>query len=329
MKYSMLVILVSAFFIHTSRIFASLGRGIEVPTEITADVRTLIEFPSEIFVSKKSQYSLFDLTDVKAKDINKLEATRKIFFDFSPYSVDPGVQRNLEKHSMTQKEVVELLKKNSEFNSEKYHLKIPQKVVIQVFTEKILAIEVERKIKSHLNALCNDCRFRISLSKMPAVKSAQWEIDFSNLKERGSFLLSIVGEGSWVSGFVKTEKPVLVAQKDIQAGENLQAKDFSLEFIDITYLKDYLIKKDLIENTMAVGNISAFSPLTTRQMKRKPDVIRGQQVQVFTGDAQLEISAMGISEQEGIVGEVIRLKLVSNQKQITAEVIQKGIVKIQ
>jgi flagella basal body P-ring formation protein FlgA len=293
------------------------------------DSRVTIEFPGEIFVSRKTRYSIYDLADIRTEGAGKLGAIQDFEFDFSPYGVDPGAPKNPEKFILTQAELVKILKRNPTFSSQQYQLKIPQQVTIQVFQEKILAIEVERKIKNHLNSLCIDCRFKLSLSKMPTVKTSDWKIDFSGLKERGSFLLSIVGEPTWVSGFVKTEKPVVVAQKDIRVGEELNSKDFSIEYADITYLKDSLFALEQIKNTLAVNHISAFSPVSTLQIKRKPDVLRGQQVQIQAGDEQHEVTTSAISEQDGTVGEMIRLKLMGSQKVISGEVINKGIVKIQ
>ena len=319
-----LLFFVSLCVFQSDRIFAAFSSA-----KTLQEDRTTIDFPSEIYVSQKTRYSLYDLTDVRSASAEKLEELKQISFDFLPFAVDPGVQRGPAKHNLNQKEVVHLLRSHPAFQSNKYNLKIPQEIVIQVFPEKILAIEVERKIKNHLSTLCSDCKFKISLSKMPTVKSSEWQIDFSNLKDRGAFLLSIAGEATWVSGFIKTEKPVVVAQRDIRLGEEIRVKDFSVENIDITYAKDYFTSVDQIENAQATSHISAFSPLSSRQMKKKPDVIRGQQVQIMIGDEQLQVSASAVSEQEGVVGDVIRLKLQGSQKLVTGEVVQKGVVKIQ
>lgn len=323
-KQVILAFFVFLFVMQSDRIFASLSSA-----KADREERVIIEFPSEIYVSQKSKYSLYDVAEIRTGSADKLEELKQISFDFTPFAVDPGVQRGSSKHTLNQKEVVYLLRSNPNFQSHKYNLKIPQEMTIQVFPEKILAIEVERKIKNHLVSLCSDCKFKINLSKMPLVKSADWQIDFSQLKERGAFLLSIVGEASWVSGFIKTEKPVLVAQRDVRLGEEIRAKDFSVENIDITYAKDYFTSMEQIENAQATTHISAFSPLSSKQIKKKPDVVRGQQVQIMVGDEQLQVSASAVSEQEGIVGDVIRLKLQGSQKLITGEVVQKGVVKIQ
>lgn len=297
--------------------------------ESRKDSRIQVEFPAEIFISHKKRYTLYDLADIRTEQADKLESMQNFEFDFTPYAMDPGAHKNPEKYVLAQKELVQILKTNPNFNSQNYQLKIPQQVVIQVYQEKILAIEVERKIKNYLHSICGDCRFKVSLSKMPLVKTSDWKIDFTGLKERGSFLLSIVGEPTWVSGFVKTEKPVVVAQRDIRSGEELKAKDFSVEYADITYSKDALLKLEQIENALAVNHISAYSPLSSQQIKRKPAVLRGQQVQIQAGDEQLEVTAAAVSEQDGAIGEMIRLKLMGSQKMISGEIINKGTVKIQ
>ncbi len=319
-----LSIFIFFFVIQSDHIFASLSA-----TRPDREARTVIEFSSEIYVSQKNKYTLYDLTEIRAAGAEQLEELKQITFDFLPFAIDPGVQRGSAKHNLSQKEVVHLLRQNPMFQSSKYHLKIPQELVIHVFPEKILAIEVERKIKNQLVSLCSDCKFKVSLSKMPLVKSSEWQIDFSQLKDRGAFLLSIMGEATWVSGFVKTEKPVLVAQRDIRLGEEIRAKDFTIESIDITYAKDYFTSHEQIDNAQATAHISAFSLLSSRQIKKKPDVVRGQQVQIMIGDEQLQVSTSAVSEQEGVVGEMIRLKLPGSQKFITGEVVNKGVVKIQ
>jgi flagella basal body P-ring formation protein FlgA len=64
-------------------------------------------------------------------------------------------------------------------------------------------------------------------------------------------------------------------------------------------------------------------------LKREPAAQKGQMVQALIGTEEYEISASMLAEENGFVGDTVKVKNTETKKILSAVVVAKGLVKIQ
>jgi flagella basal body P-ring formation protein FlgA len=64
-------------------------------------------------------------------------------------------------------------------------------------------------------------------------------------------------------------------------------------------------------------------------LKREPAAHRGQVVRALVGDQDFEISINASAEENGFIGDLIKVKNLETQKMMSGIVIDKGVVKVQ
>jgi flagella basal body P-ring formation protein FlgA len=230
---------------------------------------------------------------------------------------------------VTRDEIYSSLKKILSQTGRTYSLDIPPRAEFIVSENKISEKEIERKIRNQLESLCSECRFHIKLSKLPRVDFPDWKVDFSSLKEKGSFALPLTVPGAWISGTVRTEKPVLVLKKPLRREERLTKDHVKKDYREITFLADALVSEEEILEMKARRDMAHGAVLQFQNLVREADAQKGSTLKVITGNSLFEITTQGIAEAQGQIGEIIPLRLLDSKKVITGEIIEKGVVKIQ
>lgn len=273
-----------------------------------------------IEVSPRRQLRLYDVAQFRGINAQSLEVFKSFVISLKADNSPLEISRS---------EFVNLLRQQLSQLDAKYSLKLPNQITIQFSKENISMKEVERKLKNQLHSLCDACRFNLRISKLPNYQNPDWELDFSSLKDRGSFLLPLEKEGFWISGMTKTEKKVLVSLTSIRAQSKLQKRDVALEYRDVTFAKDFFEDDMRIEDMKSRGMIPAQTVLQSHLLEREPLAVRGQMLKVIAGDSLYEITTQGVSNGQGFLGDVINLQLINSKKVISGEIIDKGTVKIQ
>ena len=271
-----------------------------------------LRLSSIVEVSPKQTYFLSDIFEsARAHEMGEIRVPWKI----------PKV--------LSREEVYEALKGVLSQTGQTYSLDIPAQIQFVVSEHSISEKEMQRKIRNQLVSLCSDCRFQIKLSKLPRMESSDWTVDFSSLKEKGSFSLPMSRPGLWISGMVRTEKPVLVLRKPLRRDERVTKEHVRKDFREITFINDALMsEEDVLEmkarRDLAVGSVVLFQNLVRESAAQK-----GSMVRIITGSSLFEISTQGIAEAQGQVGDTIPLRLMDSKKVISGEIVEKGLVKIQ
>ncbi|MBN1613659.1 MAG: flagellar basal body P-ring formation protein FlgA [Deltaproteobacteria bacterium] len=75
-------------------------------------------------------------------------------------------------------------------------------------------------------------------------------------------------------------------------------------------------------------SIGTHRELTRNMLRRVPAVKKGKMVRVMLDDGPLNIQTIGLSEQDGAIGEVIRVRNVSSKKAIYARVVEPSVVQV-
>ncbi len=211
--------------------------------------------------------------------------------------------------------------------------KIPSQVKVSFSSTPISRQEVERKIHNTLKARCNECEYKVTIQSTPVPSQKQWELDFTQLSAKGGFLLPVRdGEQrqlKWISGTIRVSQLTPVATRLILQGERVQPADVRMVMTDVTFSKDGVLRVEDIQGQLAARSLPVGSPIWTSDLKREPAAKRGQIVKAMLGDEDFEISVNMQAEDNGFVGDLIKVKNLETQKVLSGLVIEKGVVKLQ
>jgi len=291
--------------------------------------RPEVIFPNEAEVSSTAVISVFqvaelkDFTGVAFQEIAKMPLAEKAESQESVVLSGEEVSKKL-RALVNNSEVLKKL--NPAF-------KIPNEIRIKIRQEGLSKIEVEKSLRNVLASRCPTCTFQIRLSSLPKTTGKNWSINWDQEIKYGSFMIPIQYDNqfsnSWITGTARALKHVPVAKKLIRFGERLQAEDLELAEADITYIKENTTDLETITGLVANRSLTPRTPIILSDLKREPAARKGQIVKAQVGDHQFEISVNATAEENGFVGDLIKVKNSETQKVMSAIVIEKGVVKVQ
>lgn len=211
--------------------------------------------------------------------------------------------------------------------------KIPTQVKVNFSSMPISRQEMTRRIQNVLKARCNECEYKVSIQSTPTPAQKQWDLDFTQLSGKGGFLLP-VRDGDqkqikWISGTIRVSQLTPVTTRLILQGERVQPTDVQLVMTDVTFSKDGVLRLADIQGQLAARSLPIGTPVWTSDLKREPAAKRGQIVKALLGDESFEISTTMMAEDNGFVGDLIKVKNPETQKVLSGLVIEKGVVKLQ
>lgn len=298
-------------------------------TASLAWARPEVIFPNEAEVSNTTVISVFQVAELK---------------EFSGVAFNEIAQMPLAEKIETQDSVVlsgeevskklRALVKNSEVLKKlNPAFKIPSEIRIKIRQDGFSKIEIEKSLRNVLASRCNTCTYQIRLNNLPRVTSKNWNIDWDQEIKLGSFMIPVRVENqfsnTWITGTARAQKLVPVAKKLIRFGERLQAEDLEMMETDVTFVKEETPEMNTIVGMIANRSLTPRMPIILSDLKREPAARKGQVVKALVGDQTFEVSINASAEENGFVGDVIKIKNSETQKVMSAIVIEKGVVKVQ
>ncbi len=102
-----------------------------------------------------------------------------------------------------------------------------------------------------------------------------------------------------------------------------------MEEVDITYAKDGLPKPEEIDGQLAARMLQLNQPIFKSDFKRELAINRGQIIRAVSGNESFEITSQAVAEEQGYVGDVIKIKNSESQKTLSGQIVERGVVKVQ
>lgn len=122
---------------------------------------------------------------------------------------------------------------------------------------------------------------------------------------------------------VKAYQTVLVAKKPIKSHSQLHQADFILKKHNIAGLKDNPLTQ-LPPSFWLKKSINKDHILLSDDVVHKPQILKGQWVQVMVLNHKVSITSKAIAQNDGYIGQVIRMKNPSSHKYFVAEITGPG-----
>ncbi len=226
-----------------------------------------------------------------------------------------------------------------------YYINMPsQELIVKAASRKITAEEIreqaerylqKRYAEQNINAEVISILFNRDLN-VPEEGELHTLFRFSGKPVSGKLMLRMQLRGS--GGYHETEtfpveirlyKDVLVAQRDIPAGETVSETDIALEERDITDMR----KVPLLQPVQVIGyatvrDVPAGTVIIQRNLKSIPAIKRGASVVMVAEGASFRLTAPGVAQQNGGMNETIRVLNPGSKKIIYGTVIGKDVVRI-
>jgi flagella basal body P-ring formation protein FlgA len=216
---------------------------------------------------------------------------------------------------------------------------IPESFSLRARRNYIYPQDIKRSIILSAQATCRPCDIVIDDIKIPDVATRNEimsvDLDTTSLKGAGGFLLPLNMETSqgkssvWVTGRLTVFKMAPVAKRLIQMNEKLTAADFELKRVNINFTRDGIPTATELTGKIASHPISYGQTIFFADLKNELAAKRGEIVKLLLGDKEFEVSSQGTAEEQGSLGDVIRVKVSDSQKLMSGVLVDKAVVRIQ
>lgn len=213
---------------------------------------------------------------------------------------------------------------------------IPSKVIVENVGDKISEARVRMELLNRWQNQCN-CRVEVSELMMPKtepwVMGTEWSLRMPSEPARGSFTIAIElkKDGNsrtlWLRGRAAHYKVAPVAKRQINLGERIQPEDYMMTEREITFARDSVPEAADLIGRRARLSIAANSVLYSGQLEREKALRRGDQVKLALSETGWEVILMGIAEQDGFIGDSVKIRNVKSNQVVVATVVGRGEVR--
>lgn len=213
---------------------------------------------------------------------------------------------------------------------------IPSRVIVENVGDQITEARVRMELMQRWQSQCG-CRIELSelsLPKMePWLPGTQWQLRFPPQPARGSFTMSLelshqgTQKTLWLQGRATHFKMSPVARRQINIGERIQPEDYQMAEREVTFSRDAIpSESDLVGRKAKVG-IAAQDILLMGQLEREKALRRGDQVKLALSEGPWEITMMGVAEQDGFIGDTVKVRNPKSNQVVVATITGRGEVK--
>lgn len=312
-----------SIFILTFVILARPSLGASSDSALRAE----LQFESEVEVGPKSNYTLMDLVNLK-------NASEELTTEIEHFPVNI---EGLEVSSLQIRQWLMKLQEDSEiYRKESPKVQIASKILIQKQAKPSKA-HFARVIKNKFSAQCLPCDLQvISLTGVERLKGADFNPDFTNLKLGSSLILPVTAQTSgsasaqqFISAQIRIRKNLWATNKQIAYNTRIEDQDLEMKMVDITFGKERPASKEAIVGALTTRSLAAGSAVFPADLKREPAVKKSQVIKAISGSADFEVSTNVTAEENGFVGDTVRVKTFEGNKILTGLVTEKGTVRLQ
>lgn len=294
------------------------------------EVRSYVAISDQIYITLK------DVARFEAMDPQDVQELSSMIVATAP--------KLGEKKTIGSQSLITLLKSKSEylkgFNGSKTKMSIPSQVIIENVGASIDENKLKTDLLSAWQKQCAECQFVIGQMKAPKIdpkhEGRAWQLKGVSLP-RGSFSVAveILGEDGqvnpmyWVNGLAQMQKKVPVATRAIYFGERITPQDFKWEWKDISLTQDGIPLESELNGKRLKGSVRVGDVLWRASLEKERALSRGEYVRVLVGDQTYQVSMMGLAEQDGFIGDSVKVKNPKTAKIMSGVVTAKGEVSVQ
>lgn len=216
----------------------------------------------------------------------------------------------------------------------------PQRIMVIAKAPKFTKKTIAKELKRQWSMMCTDCQFRIHSVSLPLVPQSatikRWNLESLRKLPKGTFAQKVyidfsrgMGGAYWITGSAQVLKNVPVFKKSMSMGSRVNEGDVDYSYKDITFAIDSTPSKDDIIGKVLTRSVRAQDIIFHNLLKKEKALKRGDLVRVTVGDVHWQVSLKAIAQQDGYVGDYVKLKNVESNKLISGKVTGKAEVVIE
>jgi len=207
-----------------------------------------------------------------------------------------------------------------------------EKITTMRIDEKMVMAEIKHQLASHFS-ITDDFRIRFDKQwKDQILPEGNWEIQITSFPPKGiktrffvTFELWNNGErvGTWQEA-VRCELwvSVYVCSQYVERGQVLNPGQFDAQSVDILSLYQTPVEPGTkLTDYVAKNGLRNGEPLYWKDMKERPLVARHQIIEVVAEEGLMKITLKAKALEDGVKGQVIRVRNLQSFSDIQAEVI--------
>lgn len=288
----------------------------------------ILSFPSqEIVYCGKMPSWMSVLPQLTSKEIDCMDAAgplgnAEVFVSMpkEKFEIDRGVLVNILKKSRTEC----LL--NSEWL-------IPSKISFQsqaLLNESTFFPWLQVQLQNELSGKQIEVT-KVQLPRVECAKSSQIKWGSFRLDGKNTFrFLLIVDEKNFgVTGEFRAFQNIPVVMRNFGPEEKIGAQDVEIQKRDVTFSPGFVSRiEDLVGRTLKFP-VSQGTPVQIQHLKTENTIEKGQIIQAQYQGNNFILTSTAIAEQNGSVGDFVRIKNVDSQKTLSGIVLGRGLVEVQ
>lgn len=284
-----------------------------VAGEIVSSTGELI-FASAIEISPRQQISLYDIVETRGASAELIETLKNRRIKYQ----DNQISR------------VDLIHSLRGINAK---FLLPQEIKLIRSQQNVSRMELERKIKNQLLARCADCEYQIQVQSVPQALGADWTVELNIDLAKETVMIPISdplrkGANQWVVVEIRKYAEVPVAARNIVSQTSIDSSMYRLEKRVLRSTSDIVTTADELDAVISTRALTAGQTFSKRDLKKELIIKKNQIVKAQVEKDGFQIFITAVAEDSGAMGDLIRVKNLDSQKIIAAEVVGRGVVKI-
>jgi flagella basal body P-ring formation protein FlgA len=220
----------------------------------------------------------------------------------------------------------------------KISLNLPRSLQNHTMVGDFSLEKAEAQIMEALKSQCDDCEFTMEPLRVaqgaPPAKYTSWEMDRSAKNLRGSSVVGVYFDQKSLQPLllktqVSVRRPVLRMTKSLTQGTPLNESQVVAGLADVTYERKKLARLKDISNSELARTVTAGQIIFVDDLAAERVIRTGQPLSIEMSHGSFHIKMAGVAKRSGRVGEKIPVRVNNTKKEIVAEVVGDGRVRMQ
>lgn len=271
-------------------------------------------FASAIEVSPRSEITLYDIAEARGASTELIESlkSRKVKYH---------------ENEISRLDLIQALR------GTRAKFLLPQEVKLIRSKQNVSRMELERKIKNQLLARCATCDYQIQIQNVPKVLGADWSVELNVDLSKETVMIPITdenlkGASQWVVAEIKKYAEIPVAVRNIASQSSIDSTMYRFEKRIVRSNADVVTSAEELDAVIATRAVNAGQTFSKRELKKELIIKKNQIVKAQVEKDGFQIFITAVAEDSGAMGDLIRVKNLDSQKTIAAEIVGRGVVKI-
>lgn len=270
-------------------------------------------FASAIEVSPREKLTLFDIVETRGASIELIDTLKAKTVE----------QKD---NVITRENLIGALRGVSA------HFLLPQGIKLIRTKQNVSRMELERKIKNQLLTRCSECEYQIQVQSVPHLVNANWDLELNIDLSKETVMIPITDENQkgsqWVVVEIRKYAEIPVSVRNIATQTSIEPAMFKMEKRILRSAQDMVTTAEELDGVLTTRAMASGQTFSKRDLKKEQIIKKNQIVKAQVERDGYQIFITAVAEDSGAMGDLIRVKNLDSQKTIAAEIVGRGVVKI-